>query len=57
MLKKIEIILWIVSAIFAYAVFLAVFYTDLLGLYEKGFGTIITVAYINVVGVHIWNRI
>jgi hypothetical protein len=57
MLKKIEIILWIASAIFAYAVFLTVFYTDLLGFYEKIVGTIIPVAYINAVGVHIWNRI
>ena len=57
MLKKIEIILWIASGIFTYAVFLTVFYTDLLGLYEKVFGTIISVAYINAVGVHIWNRI
>jgi len=56
MLKKIEIILWIASAIFAYAVFLAVFYTDMLVWNEKVFGVIIPVAYINFVGVHIWNR-
>ena len=49
--------IFIMLAIFAYAVFLTVFYTGLLGLYEKVFGTIISVAYINAVGVHIWNRI
>ena len=57
MLKKIEIILWTASAIFAYAVFLTVIYTDMLGFYEKVFAVIIPVAYINAVGVHIWNRI
>ena len=57
MLKKIEIALWIASALFSYAVFLAVVYTDILVSYEKFFGAILPVAYINAVGVHIWNRI
>lgn len=57
MLKKIEIVLWIASAILAYAVFLIIIYIDMLVLHEKVIGAIITVMYINAVGVHIWNRI
>jgi len=57
MLKKIEIALWIASAMFAYAVFLTIIYSDFLVFYEKILGAIIPVMYINAAGVHIWRRI
>ncbi|MBU0479914.1 MAG: hypothetical protein KKG47_02310 [Proteobacteria bacterium] len=57
MLKKVEIILWTVSAAFSFGVFLAVIHTEILTSYAKLFAAILPVVYINAVGVHIWNRI